>query len=104
MSTPKSQMTAKDIRAFFKEIKLFNDLKLRGFQISVTQGRGTAHSWVSITLTSSKKHEQYVESIIRDLIEKLLRTKFQKNIASYYTDYGINDDFAPCISICFRTE
>jgi len=97
---PPPLMKAKDVRAFFKEI----NLNLRGYKVSITQGKkGTAHSWVSIILTSSKRAEPEIEQTIRTLIENLLKTKFS-NISSYYTDSGPNDRWEPCLSVDFRTE
>src|SRR5690349_5978268 len=62
-----------------------------GVKCSVRLGRGTAHSWVTVCIDeAANANLSRVEKTLVDL---------GIGYATYFTDFGINDGYEPCLSV-----
>lgn len=71
---------------------VMEELKLTSKDVSVRQGRGTAHSWVYITL----KTDHLVTHEDKDRVEQ--RLVAEHVAGTYYSDYGVSNEWYPNVS------
>jgi hypothetical protein len=89
---------AREKRALTRLTKKATQLLFPEYKALACYGSGTAHYWVHINIVTPENVDRVTERNISERAKKMLLATGLK-YGSYYTDYGPNNVYAPCLSI-----
>lgn len=88
----------KSMRALTRLTKKASQLLFPEYKVLSCHGSGTTYYWVYVNIVIPEKTELTEDENIAVRVKKML-TATGLNYGSYYTDYGPNNSYKPCLSV-----